>query len=297
MPYRLEIQPGMHSEFHRIIQEQASRGIHELTCGMDPPEAIHQVRKRCKKIRAVIRLLRPVLDDVYGEENRWYRDIARIFSDLRDAAVLVETVGRLQEVDTANSAEIALGKLYDALRARREQVLPSEDDLCARMRQAAEKLHVGMERLEDWPRIPDEFKPIGKGLARPYSRAWDAMRTARTTDDPKDIHEWRKRVKYHWYHLRLLGNLWPGVVDAVREKADILGKRLGEVHDLDVLRETMQAEPKVVPQIEIDVIEPVLRRHRTSLLEDSYTLGEKLLAEKPKALRRRLKQYWSVECC
>jgi hypothetical protein len=30
---------------------------------------------------------------------------------------------------------------------------------------------------------------------------------------PEHFHEWRKRVKYHWYHLGLLRELWPASME------------------------------------------------------------------------------------
>ena len=35
------------------------------------------------------------------------------------------------------------------------------------------------------------------------------MRQARKRPGDRQFHDWRKRVKDHWYHCRLLKYLWP----------------------------------------------------------------------------------------
>src|ERR1041384_5148276 len=64
--------------------------------GVDPDEATHDARKRTKKLRALLRLVRPELgDDVYRRENRALRDASRRLSGVRDAWVLVEALDDL----------------------------------------------------------------------------------------------------------------------------------------------------------------------------------------------------------
>lgn len=57
------------------------------------------------------------------------------------------------------------------------------------------------------------FPAIEPGLVRTYRRARKALRTAYATPTPEHFHEWRKRVNYHWYHLRLLCELWPASME------------------------------------------------------------------------------------
>lgn len=54
-------------------------------------DVAHDVRKRCKTVRALLRLIRDeVGKDVYRRENRALRDAARALSPVRDAAVLIQ---------------------------------------------------------------------------------------------------------------------------------------------------------------------------------------------------------------
>lgn len=47
---------------------------------LDVHASIHEVRKRCKMIRALLRLTRPVIEDLYEAENAALRDAARLVS-------------------------------------------------------------------------------------------------------------------------------------------------------------------------------------------------------------------------
>src|SRR5262249_12492251 len=70
------------------------------------PEGSHAIPKRCKKLRAVLRLVRPCLGDTYRHENEYFRDLASTLAPLRDVHAMVvafdAVVGGLDgEVDPA----------------------------------------------------------------------------------------------------------------------------------------------------------------------------------------------------
>ena len=59
-------------------------------------EAVHEARKSLKKVRAVLRLVRPVVGEKgYRRENTCFRDAGRPLSVARDAQILVQTVEQL----------------------------------------------------------------------------------------------------------------------------------------------------------------------------------------------------------
>ena len=98
MAYRFErefatIQDGVRQLAVELIDEA-------IDCaggkGKDVHETVHSLRKSCKKLRGLIRLVRPVFDD-YRAENAAFRDAGRELSFLRDAGVLIETYDGLLE--------------------------------------------------------------------------------------------------------------------------------------------------------------------------------------------------------
>ena len=88
------------------------------TIDEDPDEAIHDVRKRCKKIRAVARLVRDEMgSDAYQRYNTYYRDLARRFSDVRDGHVMVKTLD-----DVTEESREMLERVFEGLMESQEEL-------------------------------------------------------------------------------------------------------------------------------------------------------------------------------
>ncbi len=87
----------------------------------DPTEAVHDVRKGFKKVRAALRLAREELgDETYRAENYAFRDAARPLTEVRDAQMLVETFDKLTKALAGEVDAPAIAKVRDALGRPRE---------------------------------------------------------------------------------------------------------------------------------------------------------------------------------
>lgn len=90
MAFYLRDRESVAVRFKRIANEQAKKALFQVTVVIqqDPSEAVHDARKRFKKIRALLRLVRDQLgEDVYQSENACFRALGRRLSDVRDAQV------------------------------------------------------------------------------------------------------------------------------------------------------------------------------------------------------------------
>jgi hypothetical protein len=57
----------------RFVSEEIKQAIKEIdNPRLKRSEAIHEVRKHCKKIRSVLRLVRPQFEETYWFENTWF---------------------------------------------------------------------------------------------------------------------------------------------------------------------------------------------------------------------------------
>src|SRR6476661_2633971 len=66
------------------------------------PASIHEVRKRLKETRAILRLIRDEIGDrPFDLDNRRLRDAGRVLSAVRDAHVLIDTLATLLERERA----------------------------------------------------------------------------------------------------------------------------------------------------------------------------------------------------
>jgi CHAD domain-containing protein len=117
-----------------------------------------------------------------------------------------------------------------------------------------------------------------------------AARAEPTTDA---LHEWRKRVKDHHFHLRLLRELWPPVVKPVEAQAGRLGELLGAEHDLAVLGQTL-ADGSVGESELVQELAERIAAERASRREAAFALGARLYAQRPEAYGLHVRALWKA---
>jgi CHAD domain-containing protein len=291
---RYRWQPGnaAHDELRRIAVGQVESGLDDLAHD-DRHRAVHSVRKRGKKLRAVLRLVRGNAPDLYRRENRALRDAMRRLSDDRDAGVAVETFDDLLTSVGADAVPADLAPVRAALVGRRDAVLGAELD--QRLAAVQADLADARDRIAGWEVDGEGFEVVQGGLTRTYGRARDRMDDAYEEASSEAFHLWRKRVKYHRYHVRLLQDLWPGVLRARRRELHELTDLLGDDHDLAVLRHDLVADPDRYGGVEpVTAACALLDRRRAELQAAAEPLGRRCFAEPPDAFVDRLGAYWDV---
>jgi CHAD domain-containing protein len=278
----------------RIATDQVDDAIDALTGGEDDlHEGIHEARKSCKKLRGLVRLVRPALGSTYAEANTRFRDAARILSAARDVTAIIETFDDhvagpfTDQLDDARTSAVR-----DALRARRDEYVETHD-VDALVEDFLAEIRAHRATIDDWTLDAQEWDAIGPGLARTYGRARDRMHDAYAEGTTEAFHEWRKRVKYHRYHVDLLADMWEGPMEAWEDELHDLSDHLGDDHDLAVFRGVLEAEEERLEDDDVRVLVAVVDRRRAELQALARPLGEKLLAEEPGELADRLGSYWS----
>jgi CHAD domain-containing protein len=259
---------------------------------MDRHETVHEVRKRCKEVRAALRLVRGVLP-TYSSENAHYRDAARRVSDIRDAQALIETFDDhvTPAVETRDALdEDTMSEVRAALVDRRE-TMAMDQDLDGRLEAIRAELVEGRERVDDLPIATEGFDAVAGGLRKSYKRARNRMEEAYEDPEMERFHEWRKRVKYHRYHSRLLRSAWVGPMKARRSELKTLSDLIGDEHDLAVFLETMSKEELFDPTTR-ESLEQVIMARRSELQRKGRPVGERLFAEEPDELVERIRAYW-----
>lgn len=274
----------------RVAASQLKRGLDELDDdGLDRAVTIHQVRKCCKKLRGLLRLVRPGLD-AYKAENTAFRDLSRLLSDARDATADIETIDEMEARFGAKVKAGLFAAARETLLARRAEL--DDDEIAGRLDAVRLGFVKGLERVEDWCVEGEAAEVICAGTAKTYGRAVEALAVAAESGDSEDFHEWRKRVKYHWYHLRLLQHAWPGLFEGWVGEADALSDDLGDHHDLaEFRRDTL---PLIAPGSEAgaQVLDGIMRSEQARLAEAGLARGRVMFAEPADRLGARLGDYW-----
>ena len=296
--FRLLAGESVEEGVRRIVVEQIDRALTALSAGGrddgDLHEGVHDARKRCKKIRAVLRLVRPALGDTYRSENARFRDAGRLLSDARDAAAIIETFDdQIAEPFRGHLDDRRLAVVRDALVARRDE-LTRDLDVVGLVGEFTERLHAGRDAAAGWELSAQDWQAIGPGLGKTYARGRKAMVVAYDDATTEAFHEWRKRVKYHRYHMKLLGELWPGPVTARRKACHVLSDYLGDDHDLAVFRGVLQAEADRFDEQDLRLVIGAVDRRRGELQTLARPEGERIFAEPAERFVERFGLYWSA---
>lgn len=298
MAYSLKSKDGsLQKGARRIAVDQIRTAIAEIDdASLDRDATIHQVRKRCKKLRGLVRLVRPGFK-AYAAENARYRDAARRLSGLRDADVLIETHDRLVDHFEAEIDRRAFGQIRRRLTLRRKDLLEKD-----RTEEELEAFRAEMERARadasKWSIGAGGFGTAIDGMEKTYKRARKAMQEAGKRRSDEAMHDWRKRVKYHRFHAQLLRNIWPEPMAAHADAADRLGDILGDHHDLAVFADVLRADPEAFgSKTTIEAALGLVDRRKRALEARAFDIGSRLFAEKPKRIADRWSAYrkaWDV---
>lgn len=295
MSYRLEKPEPLADEVKRITLEQIDKALPQLrNPGDDRDEAVHDVRKRFKKIRACLRLVRDSIGgDIYHYENECYRDAGRVLAPVRDSTVDIETLNHLTSYFSDQLDEGVFDHLRQRLIERHkvisEQILDKEKGL-TRVKVTIEQAR---QRVDGWPIQPGGFEVIDESLKRVYKRGYKGLMSAQEKSTNENLHEWRKRVKYLWYHIRILKPAWKDILDELADELHELSDYLGDDHDLAIFEEAVRKNSDWLSnEREFEILLGMIEQSRKFLQASAFPLGKKIYAEKPKDFVKRIQVYW-----
>ncbi|KQS64688.1 hypothetical protein ASG39_12220 [Rhizobium sp. Leaf371] len=275
MAYRLKPAKRFTDDFQRVAGRELDKAIAALELRPDgTSRAIHVARRCLKRTRALYRLAAPEAGKFYKRENARLRSAARSVADLRDATALIDTATILLE-RLAGDDRAAAERAVEALRVRKGWVVTAEGDLdetidamIGELRDA--KLAVGKRTFVNGVR-PTAYM-LAAAWRKAVERAQVALASSHEHPTPEHFHTLRKRTQdYRFYHL-LLQSAWPGVILARERQVKALIDRLGLIHDLAVLADTLAREPELLPPQDIAIL-----RHAIGLelrAEERQALGE-----------------------
>jgi CHAD domain-containing protein len=290
--YRLKSSEKPKRGIRRIARGRADSALQELDGGGE--DAVHEARKDLKKMRSVLRLVRDDLGDrAYRAENRRFRDAGRRLSAARDTEVKLETLASLGE----RFPEELDGDVTEGFRAVLEQEHAATSEAvqsgAGPVADSAVAIAEGRKRVGDWPLASQGWELVGPGLVRNYRRARKAFRRSVADPSAENAHEWRKRSKDLWYHLRILREAWPELIGPTADEAHRLGDLLGDHHDLVVLAEDASNRSELfASQDDSRTLVRLAGRRQEELLGRAIELGKRLYAEEPAAFERRVEAYW-----
>jgi CHAD domain-containing protein len=245
MAYRFEVGEAVGDALRRVVAEEvvAAENSLALVLASQSPEAVHDVRKRTKKLRAAIALVSTSVPRRRSRSaHRATREAARVLAGARDAHVAHQTLIELI-ADDSGEFGVAMGIAAEA--SGRRCAIPDDEAI-----QHASWLLTGVvAEVSTW-KIPDRFESVADGLASTYRdgrRRWRQLATAAAIAQESNVsavHRWRQAVKTRWYHTRLLVELAPDVLGAEARLLNELGEVLGTHHDLSQFIVALAGDPE-----------------------------------------------------
>jgi len=292
MAYHFKRRETVPRNVKRIAREELAQAVQRMhrRPGAGNEDSIHDVRTSIKKLRSLMRLVRPGLGRAYAKQEFALRDTGRKLSQIRDAEAFVVVFDRLKGKLPARVYQ----SVHRALLKYKAQV-EKETSLASLM----PKLGGGLAKVRDsvsrWPLHDDGFTALESGLVRAYREGRKAMKHAANHSDRESWHDWRKRVKDHWYHVRLLENLWSDVLRGYEDSLKNLQDALGDFITLDLLREHIEAAPDGYGRTQdVARVVELIEEERQDLGKRALEIGERVYAEKPSILLTEMKRLWKV---
>lgn len=294
MSYSFDPNLSLSENVRQVALDQLDEGLARIKDGEGGPgETVHDLRKCCKKMRALLRLVFPYRSDAVRMENEWYRDTSMLLSDVRDAQITIEVfdqiVGGVTGPDTTPI-------FRDFLVTRCRVVEEKEGGIDGRLIKTKERFVSGRERVLKC-RLDDVCSVLlQEGFFKAYRRAVKAMRRAQANPTTENYHEWRKSAKNHWYHTRLLKPLWIEEMTPYKETVYELADHLGSERDLFMLSEALsEMTPKEEDRNASAWIREKIQENRTDLRAKSVKIGETISVWNPVPLLERVHAHWGVE--
>ncbi len=292
MSFRIDPRQPLTSEVRRIATGEVNAMLRHLAAAdRKPDRSLHDCRKRIKRMRALLRLVRSGSRAFTEAETHRYRDISVSLSGPRKAAALVETVDRIVADFPRETGGGALDPVRRTLTARRESVEKGHG-LAILIDAAAVSCQAGLAQIDrlDLPQTPVEAADVlACGARKAMRRVRKAWRKAAKRGTADDFHDLRKAVKAHAMHLRLLKALWPAPIRARQKAVEALGEKLGDLHDIVVLRAMIDDEKRPLGgRSETKLLVRLLNRSERKLRKLCLAEAARLFSDGPKSPTRKL---------
>jgi CHAD domain-containing protein len=295
MAFSFQPDESIKNGFQRILLEEIRCTIEELSDdSIKRTEKVHRARRHGKQLRSLLRLVSPGLGQRFRTHDRWIRDTSRALSNFRDAKTVLDAYCGLVQIDEVTPELLSKDDVLSELDRHRRSQLGNKKSID---RAIAKTLNRYQQLLNQASKLPLRGKGLfvlREGLCETYQHGRRAMGIAIENDQSLHFHEWRKYVKYHLHHCRLIAPTWPKVMMVRIEELDELGDLLGTEHDLAVLSERVKSRQETLDVGAVASVLQAAHLKRNDLQNASLALGKRLFAESSHAFVQRHVAYWKM---
>ncbi|MEO8680409.1 MAG: CHAD domain-containing protein [Vicinamibacterales bacterium] len=288
MAYRLKGR-SIPKDLRRLVRKELDATIDGLQGAEVTERAIYEARKRIKKARAILKLLKDALGENYAAENSQLRSVGQGLGRLRDPEAMVETLDAIRGRCSTVISYAIKQRVARGLRSRHYQARQSAPDVA---RHAVGILKRARKTLPDEVAKAGNLAAVRKGLASVYKQSRAALEALTLDADAVAFHTWRRRVKEHWYHVRLFEGRHPAPRSRARSLR-ALEKELGEEHNLAMLNDVLLKNPgRFGDARTTDLVLGCIQKRQRVLRQQALARGRRLFVAKPKEVEAEVKAWW-----
>lgn len=256
--------------------------------------SIHDTRKNCKKGRALARLVRPALGDAYVAINRAQRDAAHVLAPFRDPHAILASFDALVASTPEMIPETGVSGVRAVLAHRSSEATHALLGPERHRLRETRRLLVSLREQTKSLAIPHDFSAMRGGLKRTYKRGRAGLEATMKTPHNAAFHEWRKRVKYLWYQMRLVREAAPSILKPLAHSLHDLSDALGDGHDLSILLDATADMDSRIPGLELKAARVMARERKSDLERRAIAMGRRPYVERPAAFIARTEGYWTT---
>lgn len=290
MAFRLRHRRAVGDELAKLAKKELRKALDSLSSGEPDDDAIHAARVSLKKVRALLRLVESDTRTRVVREQKRLRNAARELSTLRDDDAARATLRILRDrYPTVITREICaaidrgLRARSRPLKARSTRTLNS---VTGQIRRARKTTPARIRRVR-------QIDTVRAGMVDEYAAARRRLKSLSSASASADIHAWRRRVKAHWYHMRLFQAM--NVTPRARMRSiEQLDGWLGLDHDLMILKDAILTEPARYGDARgTALVLGCIDKYQVALRTQALARGRRLFAAKPAELSKSIEKWWS----
>jgi CHAD domain-containing protein len=281
MPHRIGKREDIGAGLARLIADDLGAARRALVADGPAEVRIHRARQRLKRVRSVLRVLRPQIGTRATRSIGRLRDAARLLAGARDADAVAASARSIKAAQAGESAGFDRVVAYLDYEARETHARAVSTDEAVRLLGAAER------DLRRMPADIDGTALLERAIDKTYRRGRTARRRAEFSLATPDLHRWRKLVKELWHLVRLARKHLPKRAGGLAVRLERLAELLGLDHDHAVLAERLALSPGGDPALLHQL--SLIAKERRALEAEAFALGARIYRDKPKKFRRRMR--------
>jgi len=251
--------------------------------------AIHEARKRVKKVRALAHLVKSDRGQHLKGSRKRLRAVNRSLSALRDADATLEIFDTIRQHYPAVVNEHTFARVRRTLaRYQRDAIQAARDDRL--FDRTASILRALEKRSKRWRTRHDNFGALARGIRSTHRRGRQVMERAVDNGSDADFHAWRTQIKRLWYELRLLGAA--GGVQKDIAALQAAERLLGDDHNITVLCARLNDLAASPPAAEIEALRAAAERHQRQLRRKAIAKARPIFTMPAKDYVDKTKRAW-----